>query len=80
MGGIGVLFGLVGIGLLYYYIYAAFPDAPTRIGWWATISIGLCIIFFIVYFILKDTLQSMELERRRKIERNLGSGEKGEKI
>jgi len=61
---VGAVFGIIGILLLYYYVYTAFEDAPTRIGWWATISIVLAVLFCLAYFMVSDTVRSMERAQR----------------
>jgi len=65
-GAVGGLFGFLGVILLFWYVWEAFPDMPTRIGWWAVISIVLCVIFLLGYAMASDTVRSEERERKRK--------------
>jgi hypothetical protein len=68
IGAVGALFGLLGILLLYGYVYVAFPLwSPEQLGWWAGISILLGIFFIIGYFIASDQVRTMERESKRKI-------------
>lgn len=63
---IGGLFGLFGVFLLYWYVWEAFADMPGRIGWWAVISIVLCVLFLLAYAIASDMVRSEERELKRK--------------
>jgi len=63
---IGGSFGFIGVLLLFWYVWAAFPDMPTRIGWWAVISIVLCVLFLVGYAIASDIVRSEEREQKRK--------------
>jgi predicted lysophospholipase L1 biosynthesis ABC-type transport system permease subunit len=65
-GAVGGLFGFLGVILLFWYVWEAFPDMPTRIGWWAVISIVLCVIFLLGYAMASDTVRSEEREGKRK--------------
>jgi hypothetical protein len=64
--GIGGLFGLAGVLLLFWYVWEAFPDMPTRIGWWAVISIVLCVLFLLGWAIASDSVRSVERDLKRK--------------
>ena len=63
---VGGGFGLLGVALLYWYVYEAFGDMPTRIGWWAAISIVICVIFLLGYAIASDMVRGEERELHRK--------------
>jgi hypothetical protein len=65
---VGGSFGLIGVVLLFWYVWEAFPDMPTRIGWWAVISIVLCVIFLLGYAVASDMVRSEERELKRKTE------------
>ena len=65
-GMVGGTFGLLGVILLFWYVWEAFPDMPTRIGWWAVISIVLCVLFLLSYAIASDSVRSEERELKRK--------------
>ena len=64
---VAALFGVVGILLLYAYVAAEFSDMPTRILWWAVISIVLCVLFLLAYAMVSDAIQSLERESHRKL-------------
>jgi len=64
-------FGLLGIFLMYYYVYMAFSDPAAQIGWWATISIVLCIMFLLAYFMVADSVRAMERTQRLEMEARL---------
>jgi hypothetical protein len=53
--------------LLFWYVWEACPDMPTRIGYWAVISIVLCVIFLLGYAVASDMVRSEERERRRRL-------------
>lgn len=63
---IGGLFGFLGVLLLYWYVWEAFAEMPGRIGWWAVISIVLCVLFLLAYAIASDMVRTEERESRRK--------------
>jgi len=65
-GMIGGVFGMAGVLMLFWYVWEAFPDMPTRIGYWAVISIVLCVIFLLGYAVASDTVRSEEREQKRK--------------
>jgi drug/metabolite transporter (DMT)-like permease len=64
---VGGIFGTFGVLLLYWYVWEAFPDMPARIGWWAVLSIVLCVIFLLAYAIASDTVRSEERDQKRKL-------------
>jgi hypothetical protein len=64
---VGAILGLFGVFLLYVYVWVAFSDMPTRIQWWAVISIVLSMIFILGYVVAADTIRSLEREQRRKL-------------
>ncbi len=64
---VAALFGIMGVMLLYAYVAAEFADMPTRILWWAVISIVLCVLFLLAYAMVSDAIQSLEREARRKL-------------
>jgi drug/metabolite transporter (DMT)-like permease len=65
-GVVGGVFGMVGVLLLFWYVWEAFADMPTRIGYWAVISIVLCVVFLLGYAVAQDTVRSAEREQKRK--------------
>jgi hypothetical protein len=65
-GMVGGIFGFLGVILLFWYVWEAFPDMPTRIGWWAVISIVLCVLFLLGYAIASDSVRSEERDLKRK--------------
>jgi drug/metabolite transporter (DMT)-like permease len=65
-GMVGGIFGFLGVILLFWYVWEAFPDMPTRIGWWAVISIVLCVLFLLGYAIASDSVRGEERELKRK--------------
>lgn len=67
MLGVVALFVFMGICLLYLYAYVAAPDEPTRIGWWAAITIVLAVLFGIVYLMISEYSKSLEVSVEREM-------------
>jgi nitrogen fixation/metabolism regulation signal transduction histidine kinase len=65
--GAGAVFALIGVLLLYFYVWETFSTWSERLQWWAVISIVLAIIFVLGYVIAADMVRSMEREARRKL-------------
>ena len=59
---VGGAFGLLGVVLLFWYVWEAFGDMPARIGWWAAISIVLCVIFLLGYAVASDLADTENAE------------------
>jgi hypothetical protein len=65
--GAGSVFALLGVLMLYFYVWEMFTTWAERLQWWAVISLVLAIIFILGYVIAADIVRSMEREERRKL-------------
>jgi len=65
--GAGAVFALLGVLMLYFYVWETFVSMSERLQWWAVISLVLGIIFILGYVIAADMVRAMEREERRKL-------------
>ena len=65
--GAGAVFALLGVLMLYFYVWETFANWSERLQWWAVISLVLATIFILGYVIAADMVRSMEREGRRKL-------------
>ena len=65
--GAGAVFALLGVLMLYFYVWESFSIWSERLQWWAVISIVLSIMFILGYVIAADMVRSMEREEKRKL-------------
>ncbi len=65
--GAGAVFALIGVLMLYFYVWETFSLWSERLQWWAVLSIVLAIMFILGYVIAADMVRSMEREERRKL-------------
>jgi hypothetical protein len=65
--GTGAIFALLGVLMLYFYVWETFSTWSERLQWWAVISIVLSIMFVLGYVIVADMVRSMEREEKRKL-------------
>jgi hypothetical protein len=65
--GAGAVFALLGVLMLYFYVWETFALWSERLQWWAVISIVLAIMFILGYVIAADMVRSMEREERRRL-------------
>jgi len=65
--GAGAVFALLGVLMLYFYVWETFAKWAERLQWWAVISIVLAIIFLLGYVIAADMVRSMEREDKRRL-------------
>lgn len=63
----GATFAMLGVLMLYFYVWESFGSWSERLQWWAVISIVLSIIFILGYIIAADMVRNMEREQRRKL-------------
>jgi len=65
--GAGAVFALIGVLMLYFYVWESFVTWSERLQWWAVISIVLSIMFILGYVIAADMVRSMEREEKRRL-------------
>jgi len=65
--GAGAVFALLGVLMLYFYVWESFSIWSERLQWWAVISIVLSIMFILGYVIAADMVRSMEREEKRRL-------------
>ncbi len=65
--GTGAIFALLGVLMLYFYVWETFRTWSERLQWWSVISIVLSIMFVLGYVIVADMVRSMEREEKRKL-------------
>ncbi len=65
--GAGAVFALLGVLMLYFYVWETFAIWSERLQWWAVISIVLSIMFILGYVIAADMVRSMEREEKRRL-------------
>jgi hypothetical protein len=65
--GAGAVFAMIGVLMLYFYVWETFATWSERLQWWAVISIVLAMMFVLGYVIVADMIRSMEREERRKL-------------
>lgn len=65
--GAGAVFALLGVLMLYFYVWETYHGWSERLQWWAVISLVLAIVFILGYVIAADMVRSMEREGRRKL-------------
>jgi hypothetical protein len=65
--GAGAVFAMIGVLMLYFYVWETFANWSERLQWWAVISLVLAIVFVLGYVIAADMVRSMEREERRKL-------------
>ena len=63
----GAVFALLGVLMLYFYVWETFEHWSDRLQWWSVISIVLATIFILGYVITADIVRSMEREERRRL-------------
>jgi hypothetical protein len=59
-------FSVIGVALLYLYIAVTDASLPTKVLWSATLSLGVAMVFIVVWTIARDVVRNYEREARRK--------------
>ncbi len=59
-------FTVIGIGLLYLYIAVTDASMPTKVLWSATLSLGVAMIFVLIWTLARDVLRDYERTLKRK--------------
>ena len=67
VAGAGAVFALLGVLLLYFYVWETFDNWSERLQWWAVISLVLATVFILGYVIAADMVRSIEREDKRKL-------------
>lgn len=60
------LFTAIGIGLLYLYIALSDATAASKVFWLSLLSIGVALLFLIVYWATRDVLRTEQREQLRR--------------
>ncbi|MDH3365785.1 MAG: hypothetical protein OEM29_07290 [Thermoplasmata archaeon] len=59
-------FSVIGVGLLYLYIAVTDASTPVKVLWSAALSLGVAMIFLVVWTMARDVLRTYERETKRK--------------
>ena len=59
-------FSVIGVGLLYLYIAVTDASMPTKVLWSATLSLGVAMIFVVIWTIARDVVRNYERELKRR--------------
>jgi peptidoglycan/LPS O-acetylase OafA/YrhL len=59
-------FSVIGVALLYLYIAVTDASLPTKVLWSATLSLGVAMVFIVVWTIARDVVRNHEREERRR--------------
>jgi hypothetical protein len=58
-------FSVIGVGFMYLYIAVSDASMPTKVLWSGTLSLGVAMIFVVVWTIARDAVRDHEREMKR---------------
>ena len=59
-------FSVIGVGLLYLYIVVTDASTATKVLWSATLSLGVAMIFVVIWTIARDVVRNYERDLKRR--------------
>ncbi len=59
-------FSVIGVGLLYLYIAVTDASTATKVLWSATLSLGVAMIFVVIWTIARDVVRNYERDLKRR--------------
>ncbi|HUU07787.1 MAG TPA: hypothetical protein VMW88_05190 [Thermoplasmata archaeon] len=59
-------FSVIGVGLLYLYIAVTDASMSTKVLWSATLSLGVAMMFVVIWTIARDVVRNYERDLKRR--------------